>query len=207
MGVPPFAGFFGKFYVFMAAVEQELYALAVIGVVTSVIAGYYYPRKALLETLGIAVISCTLLLCLLRYWRLRDRFTLGCVWLAFAFCSREIHYPGSDALLYLSLLALGYLVVTRYPFFKPYIQNRICFSIFAAAFLAYFFSQTVDQRWWRALPYEKLVQTKLEETMEIVGHLYLGAALLLWRATNRSDRPGRTGADRVEHRQPGEETA
>jgi NADH-quinone oxidoreductase subunit N len=44
MGVPPFAGFFGKFYVFMAAVEQELYALAVIGVVTSVIAGYYYLR-------------------------------------------------------------------------------------------------------------------------------------------------------------------
>ncbi len=44
MGVPPFAGFFGKFYVFLAAVESGLYALAVIGVVTSVIAGYYYLR-------------------------------------------------------------------------------------------------------------------------------------------------------------------
>ncbi len=40
--LPPFAGFWGKFYVFSAAVEQGLYALAVIGVVSSVIAAYYY---------------------------------------------------------------------------------------------------------------------------------------------------------------------
>ena len=40
--IPPFAGFWGKFYVFSAAVEQGLYALAVIGVVSSVIAAYYY---------------------------------------------------------------------------------------------------------------------------------------------------------------------
>jgi NADH-quinone oxidoreductase subunit N len=43
-GIPPLAGFFGKFYVFMAAVEAELYALAVIGVVASVVAAYYYLR-------------------------------------------------------------------------------------------------------------------------------------------------------------------
>jgi NADH-quinone oxidoreductase subunit N len=43
-GVPPLAGFFGKFYVFMAAVNAGLYVLAVIGVVTSVIGAYYYLR-------------------------------------------------------------------------------------------------------------------------------------------------------------------
>ena len=43
-GVPPLAGFFGKFYVFMAAVNAELYVLAVIGVVTSVVGAYYYLR-------------------------------------------------------------------------------------------------------------------------------------------------------------------
>jgi NADH-quinone oxidoreductase subunit N len=41
-GVPPFAGFFAKFYVFLAAIKAGLYALAVIGVVTSVIGAYYY---------------------------------------------------------------------------------------------------------------------------------------------------------------------
>jgi NADH-quinone oxidoreductase subunit N len=43
-GVPPLAGFFGKFYVFMAAIEADLYALAVIGVLASVIGAFYYLR-------------------------------------------------------------------------------------------------------------------------------------------------------------------
>jgi NADH-quinone oxidoreductase subunit N len=41
-GIPPLAGFFAKFYVFLAAINAGLYALAVIGVVTSVIGAYYY---------------------------------------------------------------------------------------------------------------------------------------------------------------------
>ena len=43
-GIPPLAGFFGKLYVFRAAVEAELYALAVIGVLASVVAAFYYLR-------------------------------------------------------------------------------------------------------------------------------------------------------------------
>jgi NADH-quinone oxidoreductase subunit N len=41
-GVPPLAGFFAKFYVFLAAIKAGLYALAVIGVLASVIGAYYY---------------------------------------------------------------------------------------------------------------------------------------------------------------------
>jgi len=41
-GLPPLAGFFAKFYVFLAAIKAGLYPLAVIGVVTSVIGAYYY---------------------------------------------------------------------------------------------------------------------------------------------------------------------
>ena len=43
-GIPPLAGFFAKFYVFLAAIEARLYALAVIGVVASVVGAYYYLR-------------------------------------------------------------------------------------------------------------------------------------------------------------------
>lgn len=43
-GIPPLAGFFAKFYVFRAAINAELYALAVLGVVISVIGAYYYLR-------------------------------------------------------------------------------------------------------------------------------------------------------------------
>jgi NADH-quinone oxidoreductase subunit N len=41
-GIPPLAGFFAKFYVFLAAINAGLYALAVIGVLTSVVGAYYY---------------------------------------------------------------------------------------------------------------------------------------------------------------------
>jgi NADH-quinone oxidoreductase subunit N len=41
-GIPPLAGFFAKFYVFLAAIKAGLFTLAVVGVVTSVVGAYYY---------------------------------------------------------------------------------------------------------------------------------------------------------------------
>ncbi|WP_075214648.1 NADH-quinone oxidoreductase subunit NuoN [Mongoliimonas terrestris] len=43
-GIPPFAGFFAKYFVFVAAIQQGLVALAVIGVLSSVVGAYYYLR-------------------------------------------------------------------------------------------------------------------------------------------------------------------
>src|SRR6202451_4102405 len=41
-GIPPLAGFFAKFYVFLAAIKAGLFVLAVVGVVTSVVGAFYY---------------------------------------------------------------------------------------------------------------------------------------------------------------------
>jgi NADH-quinone oxidoreductase subunit N len=41
-GIPPLAGFFAKYFVFLAAIKAGLYALAVIGVLASVVGAYYY---------------------------------------------------------------------------------------------------------------------------------------------------------------------
>jgi NADH-quinone oxidoreductase subunit N len=43
-GIPPLAGFYGKFFIFLSAIQSELYILAVIGVLTSVIAAFYYLK-------------------------------------------------------------------------------------------------------------------------------------------------------------------
>ncbi|MCB1512978.1 MAG: NADH-quinone oxidoreductase subunit N, partial [Hyphomicrobiaceae bacterium] len=43
-GIPPLLGFFGKYYVFVAAIQKGLYPLAVIGVLASVVGAYYYLR-------------------------------------------------------------------------------------------------------------------------------------------------------------------
>ena len=43
-GIPPMAGFFAKFYIFMAVVESEMYSLAIVGLLTTVISAFYYLR-------------------------------------------------------------------------------------------------------------------------------------------------------------------
>ena len=43
-GIPPLAGFFGKYFVFLAAIDAGLYGLAVIGLLSSVVAAFYYMR-------------------------------------------------------------------------------------------------------------------------------------------------------------------
>jgi NADH-quinone oxidoreductase subunit N len=43
-GIPPLAGFFGKLYIFLAAVKAGLFGLAIVGVLTSVVAAFYYIR-------------------------------------------------------------------------------------------------------------------------------------------------------------------
>ncbi|MAJ22309.1 MAG: NADH-quinone oxidoreductase subunit N [Candidatus Pelagibacter sp. TMED64] len=43
-GIPPLAGFFAKFYIFMAVIKSEMYLLAIIGLLSTVISAFYYLR-------------------------------------------------------------------------------------------------------------------------------------------------------------------
>ena len=43
-GIPPLAGFFAKFYIFMAVIKAEMYVLAIMGLITTVISAFYYLR-------------------------------------------------------------------------------------------------------------------------------------------------------------------
>ena len=43
-GIPPLAGFFAKFYIFMAVIESGMFTLALIGLITTVISAFYYIR-------------------------------------------------------------------------------------------------------------------------------------------------------------------
>ncbi len=43
-GIPPLAGFFAKFYIFMSVIEQSMYFLAIVGLLSTVVAAFYYLR-------------------------------------------------------------------------------------------------------------------------------------------------------------------
>ncbi|MFL2889400.1 MAG: NADH-quinone oxidoreductase subunit NuoN [Pelagibacteraceae bacterium] len=82
-GIPPLGGFFAKFYVFMTVIENEMYLLAIIGLITTVVSAFYYlkvikviyfdeskinfdPNKNL-SILGTVFISCLFLVTFLLY--------------------------------------------------------------------------------------------------------------------------------------------
>ena len=43
-GIPPLAGFFAKFYIFLAVIKEEMYFLAIVGLLSTVVAAFYYLR-------------------------------------------------------------------------------------------------------------------------------------------------------------------
>ena len=43
-GIPPLGGFFAKFYIFSAVLEQKMFTLAIIGLLTTVISAFYYLK-------------------------------------------------------------------------------------------------------------------------------------------------------------------
>jgi NADH-quinone oxidoreductase subunit N len=43
-GIPPMAGFFAKFYIFMSVIEESMYFLAIAGLVTTVVSAFYYLK-------------------------------------------------------------------------------------------------------------------------------------------------------------------
>ena len=71
-GIPPLAGFFAKFYVFMSVIENGMYTLAIIGLLSTVISAFYYLRivkiiyfdeiKDSFETIKNFGLTCTILL-------------------------------------------------------------------------------------------------------------------------------------------------
>jgi NADH-quinone oxidoreductase subunit N len=44
VGLPPLAGFFAKYYLFLSVIQSELYIVAIVGVLSSVVAAFYYIR-------------------------------------------------------------------------------------------------------------------------------------------------------------------
>ena len=92
-GIPPLGGFFAKFYIFMSVLENEMYTLAIIGLLTTVISAFYYLKiiktiyfddlKTSLDQVkninitGTIFISCTILITLFLYPSLLNTLTVS----------------------------------------------------------------------------------------------------------------------------------
>ncbi len=144
----------------------------------SIWTGLIQPTKAVLEIAAVVVTALVTFGLLVRFAFARHLFLLwGAGFMALAMF-REIHFSGSDEALLIGWPALLLVILWRYDIFKSYLKNPVLVNFLAVGFLFYLISQTIDQRWWRGLPGERVVHVRLEELTELLGHCTIGVALI-----------------------------
>lgn len=141
-----------------------------------------YPfGKQTLEAVALIITGGFCLLCFSRFVYIKDKFFLWASAMMLVLFVREVHPPGSSEGVYLGLLALFYIAHKQHDIFVDYFRSKYLATLLGVGFFAYFISVTTDQRWWKFIPGEKMVGSTLEESMEVVGHIFIGCALLFAR--------------------------
>ena len=137
----------------------------------------YTVGKSILETIALIVLAGFLLICLVRFTLDKNIFSMWAGCLLLALFIREIHPPGSSAGIYLVVFALFYVAQSNYHKCSNYFQDKRLINLIAMGFFTYFISITIDQRFWKFIPGEELAHVPLEESLEMVGHLFIGFGL------------------------------
>ena len=149
--------------------------------------GYPFGRKEL-EPAAIVVTGLFMLAAALRYFITRHKFFLWGTGLMGLIMCREIHFAGTDPGIYIGILLLFGIVLLKYDMLKDYLANPLVINLLLIGFFTYFLSQTIDQRWWKGLPGERIVNVPLEETLELLGHCIIGSAVVFCKS--RQQKPG-----------------
>jgi len=150
-------------------------------------AGFFQPTKHVLEIAAVVITGLFTIALLVRFALTRHLFLLWATGFMAIALSREIHFTGSDEILLIGWPILLGITLWRYDLFKSYLLNPVLVNLLAGGFLFYFLSQTLDQRWWRWIPGEKVVSVRLEEFIEILGHCTVGFALVFSKEVRQPD--------------------
>lgn len=138
-----------------------------------------------MEGVAIVLTSLFMITVVVRFAISRHRFFLWGAGLMGVILCREIHFQGTDFGIYLGLVLLLGIALLKYDALKDYLANPFVINLFAIGLFTYFLSQSIDQRWWKGLPGEEFVFVPLEETMEVLGHCFMGTALLCAKKLNQ----------------------
>jgi hypothetical protein len=153
--------------------------LIIAGTIITLILHQVYPfDKYLLEDVALVVTAGFCLLCLSRFLYGKDKFFLWAAGMMLVLFVREVHPPGSSGGVYLGLLALFYIAYKKHHLFADSICSKLLVTFLGTGFFTYFIAVTTDQRFWKFVPAEKIFHTTLEESLELLGHIIIGSALL-----------------------------
>ena len=144
---------------------------------------YPYDRPQLyvknaLEEVALYVTSGFCFICLLRFIYGKDKFFLWASGMMMILFIRELHPPISSVGVYIGLLWLFYIAYKKPHIFGDYLSSKYLVTFLGVGFFTYVLAVTTDERVWRFVPGEYVFHTKLEETLEVLGHVFIGCALL-----------------------------
>lgn len=134
--------------------------------------------KNALEEIALHVTSGFCFLCLLRFLYSKDKFFLWSSGLLLLLFFREIHIPVMSKGIYIFLPMIFFLAYRKHHIVADYIRSKYVVTLLGAGFFTYVLAVTTDERVWRFVPGEMIFHTKLEETLELLGHVLIGCALL-----------------------------
>lgn len=153
---------------------------------------YPYDREEIIvknawEEIALHVTSAFCFMCLLRFLYSKDKFFLWASGMMMVFHIREIHPPNANLFAYLVLLWLFYYAYKNHHLFAGYIRSKYLVTLLGVGFFTYVLAVSADERVWKdwiPIPGEHIFEVKLEETLEVLGHIAIGCALLF--ATKKS---------------------
>jgi len=139
-----------------------------------------WPGKAEAEFAALLLTPCIPLVAGARFALTRRRFFLWLTGLGLLVMWREIHldYPLADSLTALLVLGMAVLAWRRLPWFEPELSSRATVTLLAMATVTYAITKTLDAGGLAWMRHASLVETRAEETLELLGHgLVLAAAV------------------------------
>lgn len=145
-----------------------------------IVKGYFPYTKGDLENIALLVCFSVTAACMIKFFIARHLFYLWCFGLSLTIFVREVHFAGTSAAVYFSLLLHLFVALHLIDKFREHLRQPVFLTTLATGFSCYFVSQSIDQRWWRGFPYEIVVHVPLEESLEVFGHLIVGLTLLCW---------------------------
>ena len=156
--------------------------LVIAGLIIQLILHQVYPfDKYLLEDVALLVTSGFCLLCFSRFIYSKEKFFLWATGLLMLLHFREFHPPNSNFVTYFGLIWFFYYAYKNHHFFADYLRSKYLITLLGVGFFSYLIAVSTDERVWKdfiPIPGEQEFHKKLEETLELIGHIAIGCALL-----------------------------
>ncbi len=149
-----------------------------IGLTAARYMGHYNLSKRVLESAALYLLIFAITLSILRLMMARHLFFIWLALLVGNFLSREIHWDGAEAVVYPVFAALIVWMWRSFHRLMPYVSHSLFLSMSTCTIFSYAVSQLLDKHVLPGSIGKRYFSSPIEEGMEVLGHLFLIAAIL-----------------------------